>query len=178
MNQSEIEKIIAQFPFKEYQWITPDDIVIAQWVRLKCLYGCGETGRPACPPNLPSIESCRELIREYKTILMFHFQKEVKYGEYSKKWAKDLTRNMLDLEKKIFLSGYYKTFLLNTSSCNLCKECKAENKTSCKHLDLLRPCPEAVGIDVFGTVRKLNYPIEVLREDSSVMNRYAFILVE
>ncbi len=177
MNKSKIEKIITRFPFKEFKWIGPDDIVIAQWVRMKCLYGCGETGRPACPPNLPSIEACRELIHEYRHILIFHFRKDVKYGDYPKKWAKDLTSQLLDLEKQIFLSGYHKTFLLSASSCNLCSECKADKK-SCKHPLLLRPCPEALGIDVFETVRNLSYSIEVLREDSSVMNRYAFILVE
>ncbi|MBN2104156.1 hypothetical protein JW835_08970 [bacterium] len=68
-------------------------------------------------------------------------------------------------------------FLLNAFSCNLCHDCKAVKKT-CKYLKLLRPCPEALGIDVFTTVRQLDYPIEVLQEDSKVMNQYAILLVE
>jgi predicted metal-binding protein len=177
MNKQDIEKLIDRFHFRKYQWIKPGQIRISHWVRMKCLYGCGETGRPACPPNLPSILDCRELIHEYTDILIFRFEKEVAYRDYPRKWAQDLSRRLLDLEKQIFLAGYYKVFLLNASSCNLCHDCKADRK-SCKHPLLLRPCPEALGIDVFETVRNLSYPIEVLREDSKIMNRYAFILVE
>jgi predicted metal-binding protein len=172
-----IETLIQEFGFSEYRWIKPEQILISHWVRLKCLYGCGETGRPACPPNLPSIHDCRELIQEYTDILIFRFEKDVIYQDYPRKWAQGLTQKLLELEKRIFLAGYYKVFLLNASSCNLCHECKADRK-SCKHPLLLRPCPEALGIDVFTTVRNLHYPIEVLQEDSKVMNRYAFILVQ
>ena len=177
MNKQDIEELIGRFHFEEYQWIGAEKIVISQWVRMKCLFGCDETGRPVCPPNLPSIEVCRELIHEYQNILIFHFTKAVKYGDYPEKWAKHLTRQLLDLEKEIFLSGCHKVFLLSASSCNLCNECQADKKL-CKHPLLLRPCPEAMGIDVFETARNCNYPIEVLRRDSKMMNRYAFILIE
>ena len=33
-------------------------------------------------------------------------------------------------------------------------------------------------MDVFATVRKLGYPIEVLIDYDQAMNRYAFLLVE
>lgn len=171
-----IEKLIQGAGFSEYQWIKPEQIRIAHWVRMKCLFGCGDIGRPMCPPNLPSIQDCRELIHEYKDILIFRFEKEVVYQDYPRKWAQELNRRLLELERQIFLAGNYKVFLLNASTCNSCHECKADKK-SCKHPMLLRPCPEALGIDVFETARNLNYPIEVLNEDSKMMNRYAFILV-
>jgi predicted metal-binding protein len=41
-----------------------------------------------------------------------------------------------------------------------------------------RPTPEALGIDVYSTVRKAGYPIQVLFEYSQKMNRYAFLLIE
>jgi predicted metal-binding protein len=43
---------------------------------------------------------------------------------------------------------------------------------------LARPTPEALGVDVYSTVRKANYPIQVLSDYSQMMNRYAFILIE
>jgi predicted metal-binding protein len=41
-----------------------------------------------------------------------------------------------------------------------------------------RPCPEALGVDVFSTVRNAGFPIEVLTGFDQEMNRYAFLLVE
>jgi predicted metal-binding protein len=42
---------------------------------------------------------------------------------------------------------------------------------------MARPCPEALGVDVFSTLRKAGFPIEVLTEYGQKMNRYAFLLV-
>ena len=177
MDKKTIEQFIQKAQITSYQWIKSDDIVIAQWVRMKCFFGCDETGRPACPPHLPTIEACRELIREYRHILIFHFEKEVEYGDFPKKWAKRITKQLLNLEREIFLSGCHKAFLLNAFSCNLCAGCEADNE-SCRYPLLVRPSPEALGIDVFETARNCSYPIEVLTKDSTVMNRYAIILVD
>jgi hypothetical protein len=35
-----------------------------------------------------------------------------------------------------------------------------------------------MAMDVFATVRKLGYPIEVLTDYDQAMNRYAFLLIE
>ena len=52
------------------------------------------------------------------------------------------------------------------------------NRIECNNLHLSRPCPEVLGVDVFTTVRKLNYPIEVLTDYKQEMNRYSFLMVE
>jgi hypothetical protein len=41
-----------------------------------------------------------------------------------------------------------------------------------------RPTPESMAMDVFATVRKLGYPIDVLYDYSQEMNRYAFLFIE
>jgi hypothetical protein len=43
---------------------------------------------------------------------------------------------------------------------------------------LSRPTPDALAVDVFSTVRKLGYPIEVLSDYDQEMNRYAFLLID
>jgi hypothetical protein len=35
-----------------------------------------------------------------------------------------------------------------------------------------------MAVDVFTTVRKLGYPIEVLTDPAQTMNRYAFLLID
>jgi hypothetical protein len=43
---------------------------------------------------------------------------------------------------------------------------------------MARPTPEAMAVDVFATVRQVDYLIEVLSNYKQTMNRYAFLLVE
>jgi hypothetical protein len=35
-----------------------------------------------------------------------------------------------------------------------------------------------MAVDVFSTVRKIGYPIEVLPDTDQTMNRYAFLMIE
>lgn len=84
---------------------------------------------------------------------------------------------LLKLEKAAFLSGHQKAFLLFMDECRICKECPGA-RSECKNLQLSRPCPEGLGGDVFGTVRKLGFPIEVLTDYRQEMNRYSFLMIE
>jgi predicted metal-binding protein len=60
--------------------------------------------------------------------------------------------------------------------CSLCPDCPGR-RLACKNPAQARPSAEALGVDVFGTVRKLGYPIDVLTDTTQEMNRYAFLLV-
>jgi predicted metal-binding protein len=61
--------------------------------------------------------------------------------------------------------------------CQICKECPG-TRIECKHLNLSRPCPEGLGVDVYATVRRVGFPIEVLTDYNQEMNRYAFLMIE
>ena len=46
----------------------PQDVVTAEWVRMKCQYGCGGYGRClTCPPHSPTPRQTRRLLDEYET---------------------------------------------------------------------------------------------------------------
>ena len=62
-------------------------------------------------------------------------------------------------------------------SCEICAE-YVPDRASCKEPKLSRPSPEGMDVDVFTTVRKLGYPIDVLTDTAQVMNRYAFLLID
>ena len=62
-------------------------------------------------------------------------------------------------------------------SCSLCDECGV-TKERCKNPRQSRPGPEAMAVDVFGTVAKVGYPIEVLTDPKQSMNRYAILMVD
>lgn len=180
MNKESKHKLEATFQqngFTDFRWIDPNEIVVSQWVRMKCIFGCDEYGRNAsCPPNTPSIPECERFFREYGEAAVFHFSKQLEDPDERHQWTRQITIGLLKLERQVFISGYPKTFLLPMDSCCLCKSC-ADKRTKCKNPKQARPTPESMGMDVFQTVRKIGYTIEVLSDYKKCMNRYAFLMV-
>jgi predicted metal-binding protein len=176
MNE-QIDEIIKQHGFTDYKWIAPQkDIIVSRWVRFHCEFGCKNYGKNgSCPPAVPSIDECREMIREYENAVIFHFSIQ---SENTKGHLKRLLR-LYELERAVFLAGYYKAFLLQYSSCLLCKDCTAEGaREKCVNKMKVRPGADAMGIDVYQTAHNAGYPIQVLRSHDEAANRFAFLLVQ
>lgn len=158
--------------------IKAKEIVVSNWVRFKCRFGCLSYGKKGtCPPNVPSIEECREFLLEYEEAAVFHFRKRVDKPEDRVPWSREVNNRLLELEREVFLSGYHKAFLLFMDECRLCDNCIG-SREECVDKKRARPSAESLAVDVFATVRKLGYPIDVLGDYSQEMNRYAFLLVE
>ncbi len=178
LNREKLEQMFREGGFDDFKWIDAGKIVVAQWVRMKCMYGCSNYGMGACcPPNVPSVSDCERFFKEYKQAAIFHFEEQMEDPEDRHQWSKEINLKLLDLEKEVFLSGHEKTFLLFMDSCEICEECTGDRE-SCKHPKLARPPPEALAVDVFSTVKQIDYPIEVLKDYSEAMNRYAFLLIK
>ena len=74
MERTELETLFARHGYTDFKWINPQAIVVAQWVRLKCTFGCANYGRNAsCPPNVPAVAECRRFFDEYSRAVIFHF---------------------------------------------------------------------------------------------------------
>ena len=173
----EIEEIFHKHGYSDYKWVHPKDIVVANWVRMKCVFGCPSYGKGAsCPPNTPSVSECRDFFDEYTDIAIFHFPIEIANPEERHDIMTETDRKLLELEQEVFLSGQVKAFLLFAGNCHLCEECTS-SREDCKHPKLSRPTSEALGVDVFSTARAAGYPIDVLKTYNDTMNRYAFLLV-
>ena len=176
--KTKFEELFQQQGYSDFKWIDPHKIVVSQWVRMKCQYGCDEYGQTAtCPPNAPSIPECVAFFQEYHMAAVFHFSKQVEKPEDRHDWTKELNLKLLELERQVFLSGYRKAFLLFLDSCGMCVDCTGVKET-CKQPFFARPSPEGMGVDVFATVRPLGFPIEVLADYTKTMNRYAFLLID
>jgi predicted metal-binding protein len=174
----DIERLIAEVGFEESRWTTGADVVVGQWVRLKCTYACDSYGKQACcPPNAPSVAVSREFFREYERVAVIHLEKAGDSPQKLDLWKKEVNTTLLELEREVFLAGFYKAMVLFPGDCSLCYQC-VPDPADCRHPGSVRPTPEALGVDVFATVRSLGYPIEVLTNRSQIMNRYAFLLVE
>jgi predicted metal-binding protein len=178
MGRAAFEALFRERGFADFRWLDPAGIVVAEWVRMKCLYGCGEYGRnAACPPNAPPVDACARFFREYRRAVVFHFAKTVDRPEDRHPWSRKLSLELLKLEHAVFKAGFVKAFLVFFDSCGICLECTGDRAT-CKEPKLARPTADALAVDVFSTVRKLGYPIEVLSGYDQEMNRYAFLLID
>ncbi len=178
MGEAEIDKIVKTFGYQNYKWIEATAIEVANWVRFKCMFGCPSYGAKAsCPPQVPSVQECRDFFSEYKRAILIHFKKQLNNPEERKNWGKEMNDDLIKLERELFLNGYYKAFILFMDECHLCYEC-ALSRAECHNKKEARPCPEALGVDVFATARKFGFPIEVLKDYGNEMNRFAILLVD
>lgn len=150
--------------------IKASDIFVAEWVRLKCQYGCDGWGKClTCPPHSPSPETTRRILSAYEWAILVHVAKH-----NSNDW-KSIRQIIPKLEREIFLRGYYAAFGFASGPCYLCEgECTMKE---CKHPEEARPSMEAAGINVYATVRKAGFPIKVVTKDSDPQNYYGVVLV-
>lgn len=151
--------------------IDPHTVVTAEWVRMKCQFGCTGFGlNLCCPPRTPTPDITRKVIDSYEQAILLH--RRLQKGERSKL----LNEAMVRLEREIFLDGYYKAWSMGSGPCRLCKECHLDGP--CKHGEQARPSMEACGIDVFKTARGNGFHIEVLKTYEDERNVFGLILVE
>jgi len=155
--------------------IDPGSVVTAEWVRLKCQFGCPGFGRSlCCPPHTPTPEVTRRVIDSYQKAILLH--RHITEGRKRSERTKQFNEIVVQLEIEIFLEGYYKAWSMTSGPCRLCKEC--DLSSLCKHGMEARPSMEACGVDVFKTARDNGFPIWVVRSYEEEQNIYGLILVD
>jgi predicted metal-binding protein len=178
LDRQQLEAVFREHGFDDFRWLPAEDIAVAQWVRMKCMYGCDEYGKNiACPPNNPPVTECERFLREYTETAIFHFVKTVRDREERRRWSREVNKRLLDLERAVFISGHHKAFMLLMGSCPLCEECVGQLER-CPHPGAARPTAEGLAVDLFATTGTVGYPLEVLSDHSQPMNRYAILLIE
>jgi predicted metal-binding protein len=175
--KEKIESIVIGHGFSDYHWINPQDIIVSQWVRIKCTFGCTDYGLGTCPPNTPPVNECKTFFSEYNNGLIIRLNKFADKNSYPSDWSRNMTNKLLEIEKQIFLSGNPKAFLLNQTCCALCKDCSG-NRLDCKDKKNSRPSPESFAVDVYQTVRNAGMEINVISENPSEINRIAILLID
>lgn len=151
--------------------IDPRSVVTAEWVRMKCQFGCTGFGLSlCCPPRTPTPDITRKVIDSYEKAILLH--RRLKKGERSK----FLNEAVVRLEIEMFLDGYYKAWSMGSGPCRLCKEC--DLNAPCRHGYEARPSMEACGIDVFKTARDNGFPIEVVKTHEDERDVFGVILAE
>ena len=178
IDNAAIEQVLNKYGLKSFRWISAQQIVVSQWVRFKCIFGCASYNtKGSCPPNVPSVIECERFFSEYKHAIILHLPKQLENPDDRHEWSKKINRVLVKIEREVFLLGHRKAFVTFMDECALCDECN-QSREDCLNKKDSRPGPEALAVDVFETVRKHDFPIEVLTDTSQRMNRYAFLLVD
>jgi predicted metal-binding protein len=204
----DVRNIIASLQdiHKDLKAVSTDKIVVSEWVRFKCRYGCPAYGRTlSCPPFSPRPEETRRLLSEYTTAVVVHSQTTPDPGwtpeqhrHHANECRTRLHKDVIEIERAAFLMGYYKALAMGVGPCNLCDACvikekpdasdTSEEKASaseindfsalgCRHKDIMRPAMDAFGIDIFQTVRNSGYSIRVLKSYSDTADLFAMVLI-
>lgn len=173
----QVDDVLHSNGYTDYKWIDPQEIRVAQWVRLKCMFGCGEYGRGGtCPPNTPSVADCERFFKEYGNAVVLHFEGQMEKPEDRHAWSAKINAKLVKLERAVFLAGFERAFLLFMDSCGFCPTCTGRRET-CEQPRLARPSPEAMAVDVYSTVRHFGFAVDVRTGYHQKMDRYAFLMV-
>jgi predicted metal-binding protein len=92
-----IESILTKKGLTDYKWIDPKEIVVANWVRVKCTFGCSDYGLGTCPPNTPSVNDCDRFFKEYESGLIIRLSKYADKNAYPSDWSGEMTNKLLDI---------------------------------------------------------------------------------
>ena len=158
--------------------VTPEQVITAEWVRMKCLYGgCTAARCLTCPPLSPEPERTRRLLDGYETILLLRLDvPPAQAGEWLA-WSRRKAQIALDLERELFLGGRFKAFAIaGGRPCTLEEACGRPQECDCR--ELVRPGPAGCGIDVFTTSRNAGWPLAVVRGTADPYHLFALVLVE
>ncbi|MCD6145314.1 MAG: DUF2284 domain-containing protein [Methanosarcinales archaeon] len=192
---SELRQIALASGANDLRLISADIIKTAEWVRLKCQYGCKAYGKHlSCPPYAPTPEVTERVLKDYKYAVLVEFVGLPKETSVDPRhihhylWDRILQIQdaLFKLERHAFLSGYYKAFGFGAYPCSLCETCLPEEgdidfhtvKRLCRHQDRMRPAMEASGIDVYATVRAAGFELEVVTTFDETIRSFGLVLLD
>jgi predicted metal-binding protein len=159
------------------QIIPADQVVVADWVRLKCQYGCKAYGsRLTCPPHSPPPEVTRQVLRHYRQALLLRMERGGGGWKAETRQRRQMSEVVAALERELFLAGHYRAWGMGAGSCRLCAEC--DLSAPCRFPSQARPSMEACGIDVYATVRQIGWEIEVVQTPESPFCLFGLVLME
>ena len=86
--------------------INASAVVVEEWVRWKCVYGCAFHGKDAYhPPCAPDADSTKKMMKEYSKAILMNGSK-----------GKTLTEAAVRLEGEAYQMGFYKAFAMTALS--------------------------------------------------------------
>jgi predicted metal-binding protein len=157
--------------------IDPAAVATAEWVRMKCRYGCPDYDTSfACPPSSPTPSETRRVLDEYAAALLLRVA--VATGGDAAEQSRRLSTIALTLERELFIAGCHKALAIIAGG--FCKPCETRDCLPAGHClfpDHARPSIAASGIDVFATSAAAGWPLHVVNDGDDPYRLFALILI-
>jgi predicted metal-binding protein len=164
-NLEQLCDLVVKLGATDAKVINANQVEVNHWVRWKCRFGCQSYNTSLmCPPYSPTPDETRALLQEYEYVILFSFKSST-------------SRNIAaEIERQVFLQGYYAAFALTFGSCHFCDTCNLE-AGYCRHPQETRPSMESCGINVFATAANAGYPLTVKTSRDEEYVRFGLLLV-
>lgn len=158
--------------------IRADKIVVDERVLYKCMFCSGYGNSLGCPPFVIKPNETRELLKKYQYGIIYRKLESPERicgteAELHKNWAQQLSRDVQEtvatLEGSAFYKGFYFALAFGGGRCKLCSldgDCKGLERRTCLQPFKKKPSMEAIGIDVYSTLRELNWTVSVVGKDT------------
>jgi len=151
---------------KDAKIFTIYDVAFDPRTLLKCLYGC--TGDMHYCPKISDASALidfSEMIKKYQWGILICTDDLAKGQEIT-----------LAIESKAFFAGYY--FAFGATECVNCEKCGYEDDKPCADKRKQRPPLYRLGIDVYKTVRRLGWELEVVQKEGDPVKNITAVFVE
>jgi len=159
---------IKAMGFNEVLPIATETVQVVDWADLRCQYGCERYGQGHCPPNSPTPQKTRDVLKGFSHALLLE-------GEPP---GKLFQTQVLKAEREAFLAGFHKGFAYWAGPCALCTICAVATEGTCRNTRDARPSMEGSGIDVYETVRRAELNLRILRDKGDFVRYFALLLLE
>ncbi|UOO37289.1 DUF2284 domain-containing protein [Oscillospiraceae bacterium CM] len=120
-----IEGLIGDYPICEYAFLKPEELVYSDKVRFICETTCPRYGKSwACPPVIPSVETCMDAFKAYEHVFLFSTVAEVSdsmNNDICLVAKRDHEKVTLDL-RRAFRDRFGEVLALSTG-CRICDDC-------------------------------------------------------
>ena len=163
-----IEAFAADLDIEAFIPISPAEVVTVPWARQKCRTGCPLYDKGLqCPPYGMDHHQTRELLDSYTRAYLVRATPP----------GKTFHNTLLSLEKKAFLEGRHKAFVMGAGPCTVCADCPPKDG-ACRFPHLARPSMEGSGIDVYTTAAHAGIPLKPVQERGQYVTYLGLLLVE
>ncbi len=160
-------ELARELGFDQAVALSPRKVVTGAWVQEKCRFGCARYSKNLqCPPHAMAYTETREMLDNYSEAILVQGQPP----------GKSFHEKLLNLEKRMFLDGYYKAFVFGAGPCPVCSDCPEDGK--CRHHNLARPAMEGSGIDVYATAEQAGWSLSPVKNMDGYIMYIGLLLVK
>ncbi|OFV72372.1 DUF2284 domain-containing protein [Acetobacterium wieringae] len=152
--------------FDDVMEIAPDSVVVTEFAKNKCAFGCSSANLKHCQANEIPLAETKRLLSSYSCAFLIKGIPGT--GEFQRK--------MLEAERLAFTGGYHKAFAFWAGPCHICPSC--DLTAPCLNTKNRRPSMEGSGIDVFETVRNNGETLKTLAAKDEFVKYYGLLLLE